>query len=525
MRKISVALAGALAVVLALPAGAGAARSTTTTGGGRKAPATTTTTAPVTWQPLPNFDASIAWADCGGGWECGTLTVPVDWAAPTADAVPLSVVRRPADVPGERVGALVVNPGGPGTAGTAHLRASLRRLPEVLKQRFDLVSWDPRGTGDSRAVDCVDDDYLDFGTFLPAVPDNAEKLAVTRRYNRTFARGCVERSGAYARQVGTRNTARDLEAIRIALGEPQLNYLGFSYGTILGITYAQMFPGAIRTMVLDGPPDYWLSSADYAYQQATGFKQALDAFLGWCEADGSCALRDAGPPREAFDGLLARVSAAPLPGSYTTATGETGTGSLSGSLFATAVLSMLYDRRGWPILGRALRSLAVDDDSGPLLALADSYLHRAPDGSWDSLVEANAVISCVDRPDRKPRNAARELADVAQFQSQLPPWGGSWAVSTCAGMPKPARGDTLGDVRVTGAPPIVVIGTTGDPATPYAGAVAMVARIAGSTLLTFDSTEHTAYGTQRSSCIDELVDAYFVDLAVPPPGASCSAGV
>ncbi len=511
------AVALALTALLAFPSAAAATKTTV--------PKPTTTTTPVEWQPLPAFDPTIDWVDCGDGWQCGTLTVPVDWTKPTADVVPLSLVRRPADLPDERVGALVINPGGPGTGGTSHLRASLRRMPDVVKQRFDLVSWDPRGTGDSRPIDCVDDEFLDQSVFLTPVPDNAETLAAARNYNRAFARGCNERSGAYARQVGTRNTARDLEAIRIALGEPTLNYLGFSYGTILGITYAQMFPRNIRTMVLDGPPDYWLPPLDYAYQQAAGFKHALDAFLDWCEADGSCALRDAGAPREVFDALLARVHAGPVPGSYTTASGETSDGGLTASLFATAVLSMLYDQsRGWPTLGRALRTLAVDD-SGPLLALADSYLHRAPDRTWDSLVEANAVISCVDRPEPKPRPAARELADVAQFQSQLPPWGGSWAVSTCAGMPKPARGDKLGDVRVAGAPPIVVIGTTGDPATPYAGAPAMVARIAGSTLLTFDSTEHTAYGTQRSSCIDDLIDAYFVDGTPPPPGTTCSAGV
>ena len=510
----------ALALLLAFPSATAAAATTTTV------PRPTTTTAPAVWQPLPAFDPTIDWLDCGDGWQCGTLTVPVDWTKPTSDVVALSLIRRPADLPRERVGALVINPGGPGTGGTSHLRASLRRMPDVVKQRFDLVSWDPRGTGDSRPIDCVDDEFLDLSVFIPPVPDNAETLAAARNYNRTFARGCNKRSGAYARQVGTRNTARDLEAIRIALGEPTLNYLGFSYGTILGITYAQMFPGNIRTMVLDGPPDYWLSPLDYAYQQAAGFKRALDAFLDWCEADGSCALRAAGVPRQVFDALLARVNASPVPGSYTTASGETSDGGLTASLFATAVLSMLYDQsRGWPTLGRALRALAVTDDSGPLLYVADSYLHRAPDGTWDPLVEANAVITCVDRPEPKPRPAARELADVAQFQSQLPPWGGGWAVSTCAGMPKPARGDKLGDVRVTSAPPIVVIGTTGDPATPYAGALAMVSRIAGSTLLTFDSTEHTAYGTQRSSCIDYLVDTYFVDGTPPPSDTTCSAGV
>ncbi|HEY7104940.1 MAG TPA: alpha/beta hydrolase [Acidimicrobiia bacterium] len=483
------------------------------------------TTAGTAWPPLPAFDTAIDWSDCGADWECGTLTVPVDWTAPTADTVPLALVRHRATSPGARVGTLVVNPGGPGDPGTSRLRAAYQRLPDVVKQRFDLVSWDPRGTGASRPVDCVDDQFLDLSALLPAVPDDAARLAAVRRYNRAFARGCVQRSGAYAGQVGTRSSARDLEAIRIALGEPSLNFLGFSYGSVLGATYAQMFPQYVRTMVLDGPPDVWLPSLEYARNQAAGFMNALNTFLDWCARDTSCALRDAGDPRDAFGALLGELTTSPMAGSYV-ANGQRVTGGLTPSLFETAVLSMLYDEsRGWPILGRALRAAAVDHDPGALLQLADSYLVRNPDGTWDPLVEANAVISCVDRPDPKPRSAARELADVVQFQSQLPPWGGSWAVSSCAGMPEPARGDKLGDVRVAGTPPIVVIGTTHDPATPYPGAMAMVTRIAGSTLLTFDSTEHTAYGTQRSACIDDAVDAYFVDGTVPAPGTTCSAGV
>jgi hypothetical protein len=157
-------------------------------------------------------------------------------------------------------------------------------------------------------------------------------------------------------------------------------------------------------------------------------------------------------------------------------------------------------------------------DGEPLLQLADDYLGRHTDGTWAPDLETNAVISCVDRPDPKPRSAARELADVARFQSELPPWGGGWAVSGCAGMPKPARGDKLGDVRVTGSAPILVVGTTGDPATPYAGAFTMVSRIAGSGLLTFESTEHTGYGTGRSTCIDDAVDAYLIDGVMPAAG-------
>jgi hypothetical protein len=164
---------------------------------------------------------------------------------------------------------------------------------------------------------------------------------------------------------------------------------------------------------------------------------------------------------------------------------------------------------------------AADGRGGALLALADGYLGRSPDGTYTSLYEANAVIRCVDLPDRAPRAPSRELADVLRFQAQLAPWGGNWATSGCAGMPKPAKGDKLGDVRVTGTSPVLVVGTTGDPATPYAGAVSMLSRIAGAGLLTFDSTDHTAFGTGRSDCIDAAVTVYLVDGTMPAPDTRC----
>ncbi len=187
------------------------------------------------------------------------------------------------------------------------------------------------------------------------------------------------------------------------------------------------------------------------------------------------------------------------------------------------MLSLLYDRsRGWPLLADAL-SEAVNTGTAPsLLAYSDQYLGRSTDGHWDPLVEANSVISCVDRPSKSTPTSAAELADVHTFQSQLPPWGGSFATASCVGMPKPAKGDKLGGVRVRGTAPILVIGTTGDPATPYVGAEALRQRIEGSGLLTFDSTEHTAFGRGVSTCIDDAVVTYLVDGALPPPGTRCA---
>jgi pimeloyl-ACP methyl ester carboxylesterase len=512
---------------LALPAGSVPERQ----GRGKPGPSTTTATTTTTWPPLPAFDAALSWADCGGGFQCGTLTVPTDWTgsgpergagrSPT-DTVPLALLRHPAESPADRIGSLVVNYGGPGESGVDYLRATWSRLPAVVRARFDVVSFDPRGTGASRPVDCVDDAFLDFGNALPPVPTTAAKLDVVHRYNEQFAAGCVQRMGAYATEVGTRNVARDLEAIRIALGEPKLDYLGYSYGTIVGITYAQMFPTTIRTMVLDGPPDYWLRARDYGYQQARGFMNALNGFLDWCD-QARCSLASAGSPRDLLQQLIGRVNEAPLPATYT-ANGVTREGTLTPTLLESAVLSMLYDRsRGWPILADSLAQAVQGGSGAALLQLADQYLGRRPDGTWQPLVEANAVISCVDRPAKKkvPSEAA-ELADVATFQAQLPPWGGAWATTVCVGMPKPAKGDVLGDVTVRAAPPVLVIGTTGDPAAPYAGAQSMVARIAGSQLLTFDSTEHTAYGRAISTCIDDAVDTYLVSGAMPPVGAHCA---
>ncbi|MFN8026369.1 MAG: alpha/beta hydrolase [Acidimicrobiia bacterium] len=514
-RSTLLAVLIAVALLGTSPAGAKAAKSTTTT--------TTRPAAPTTAPPLPKFDTTLAWADCGDGFQCATLNVPVDWSNPTGEQMGIAMSRLPATDPAQRIGSLVTNYGGPGQGGVDYLRQTYGRLPDELRARFDIVTFDPRGTGASRPIDCVDDAVLDLSTGLPALPDTEAALTAYEQYNATFAQGCTERMGAYAGQVGTRNVARDVEAMRIALGEPKLNYLGYSYGTILGEAYAQMYPANVRSMVLDGPPDYSLSMRDYNYQQAKGFADALTAFLTWCEQT-QCSLSRAGNPRDVLNQLIATTASAPIPADYTL-NGQTRTGTLNGSMLQTGVVSLLYDQaRGWPLLADALRSAAQDNWGGPLLAYADSYLGRDPDGHYsDTIVEANAVINCVDRPAAKkqPTNA-QILADVALFQQQLPPWGGGWATPWCVGMPKPAKGDKLGDLTVKGAPPILVIGTTGDPATPYAGAEATVKKIAGSTLLTYDATEHTGYGSGRSACIDAAVDRYLVDLTVPAPGTHCA---
>ncbi len=389
----------------------------------KPAPSTTTTT--TTWPPLPAFDATVAWADCGGGFQCATLTVPVDWTRPGGETLGIALTRLPAAVPDQRLGSLVINYGGPGESGLDYLSRTYGRLPQTVRDRFDVVSFDPRGTGASRPIDCVDDAFLDLSAGIAAVPTTQPQLDALHAYNKAFAAGCVQRMGKYAGQVGTRNVARDLEAIRIALGDPKLTYLGYSYGTVVGATYAQMFPASVGRLVLDGPPDYWISARDYAYRQAKGFMDALSAFLDWCQETG-CSLAASGAPRDQLHQLIARVDEQPMPASYSS-DGVTRDGPLTSALLENAVISLLYDRsRGWPLLADALSEAVDTGTAAALLSYSDQYLGRSTDGHWDPLVEANAVISCVDRPSKSTPTSAGRARRRRHLPGPAPPVG--WVV-------------------------------------------------------------------------------------------------
>ena len=372
-RLLPALLAVLLSVALTVLAGEGPVGAKEKSTPSTTSPVATTTT---TWPPLPAFDATLAWADCGDGFQCGTLTVPVDWAKPTGEQVGIALIRRPAVVPDQRLGSLVFNYGGPGQSGVAYLRLVWSRIPQTVLDRFDIVSFDPRGTGASRPVDCVDDAVLDLSAGIAPVPTTPEQLDLLHRYNALYAAGCKARTGTFAGQVGTRNVARDLEAIRSAVGDAHLDYVGFSYGTAVGAAYAQMFPASVGRLVLDGPPDYWISARDYAFRQGKGFMDALAAFLDWCQESG-CSLAASGSPRDQLTQLIARVDQGALPASYTT-DGVTREGNLTPSLLQSAVFALLYDRsNGWPALSDGL-SEAVNTGTAPtLLANADQYLGRS----------------------------------------------------------------------------------------------------------------------------------------------------
>ena len=518
-----------VALVLALGTLVGAAPAFLSPAAAHTAP--TTTTVPASTTPadaLPGVGANglTRWKACGKRLQCAVLQVPVDYAQPDGAKVGIAVARSPATDPSRRLGSLVVNFGGPGDAGASTLPDFVSSVPAAVRARYDLVSFDPRGTGHSRPINCVDDKTADVLNAVDPTPNSDADL-------RAFYDGshdpvdliaqCVAHNGSWLAQVGTRNVARDLDRLRIALGDDKLTFLGYSYGTVIGAVYAQMFPDRVGRFVLDSPVDLSSTAVDELHADSAGFEHALDAFLADCASRPKCDFYSRGDPTTALTALRTRFEQGlTLP--TATIAGKRSSRRAGVSAFYTALISALYDKGyGWPTLAQALAT-AEQGDGSLLLQLADEYNGRHDNGTYDNINEAIGIILCDDRFDPIPSFAdyvAEYHADVATY-----PLLGGYLGSTVLGcdprLPRPPESEQLGDVRVTGTNPILVVGTTEDPATPYAGAQDLVTRLAGSRLLTFDSTEHTAY--TKSKCIDNAVDAYLLEGKLPPEGKTCRAG-
>lgn len=452
--------------------------------------------------PAPNRAAGqLDWQACDEGFECASLPVPLGESGRT---VPLALTRRAATGPGERIGSLLVNPGGPGASAVDYLQAAYAVFPEPLRQRFDLVAFDPRGVGRSDEVRCGSTEDLDRYLGLDPTPDDAGELAALVDGAATFAQGCVKRSGDLLPFVSTVAAAEDLDRVRSALGDDRLTYLGYSYGTAIGAAYLDAFPTRVRAMVLDGaldPADTW---DQVLAGQALGFDGALQAFLDDC-ARTRCAfaetVRDVGT---GFDALSARIDASPLP----VQDAEVGPGELS-----LAVGGGLYDKElGWPTLAQALAD-GQRGDGAALLAMSDSYTDRGPEG-YGSLLQANAAVSCSDRP--WPSDVQPYLDLAASLKESAPRFGEAIALSGigCAGWPVPPV-SVPAPVSGAGSPPIVVIGTTGDPATPYAWAQGLAAQLSEGVLLTHVGDGHTVYRLGAPSCILDPVNDYLLTGRAP----------
>ena len=481
--------------------------STTSVSPATTVPATTAssapTTLPATTAPAPT-PSPFQWKKCGQRIDCATLAVPLDYANPgNGEVINLKVKRRTAS--GSSLGPLLVNPGGPGVPGTVMVDQAQDYFGTRLLDRFDLIAWDPRGTGDSEGMKCLDD--VDAFLALDPTPDDqAERDAITAA-DQAFADGCKRNNARVLPFIGTESSARDIDQIRLALGVNKITFLGFSYGSELGAIYATLFPTSLRTMVIDGAADPTATTEDSNLQQVVGFENAFNAFLEKCAQNKKCAYYHDGDPGTAFETLMVQLDKSPLTVSPKRAKVNQG-------VAINAVAEVLYVEGRWSALTTALAS-AEKGDGAPLLALYDSFTRRNSVGEAH-LFDAFITISCLDNPG--PTDAAGVEAVIAKATAAAPRLGKylTSPSNVCPAIaPRPQRFPITGK----GAGKILVVGTTGDPATPYDGTVTMAKTLENGILLTVEANQHTGYSA--SQCATDAVDDVLIDLKFPAPDTVC----
>jgi pimeloyl-ACP methyl ester carboxylesterase len=455
----------------------------------------------------------LNWQSCEKYFECARLYVPFDYSRPAGPRFSLPVIKLPAAQPAARVGALVINPGGPGGSGVGYaLGARSGEFTQDALNRFDIVGFDPRGVGGSLpAVHCMTGPQLDTYFATNAEPANAAQLATLVSESKLYATECARNAAGLLPHMGTVNAAKDMDVLRAALGERALTYLGKSYGTYLGASYAQQFPSKVRALVLDGAVDPKASGLQLDVTQAAGFESAFGQFAAWCAGQQGCPLGTSpGGAVTKVAGLLSAATTHPL--SNLLGGGQPA----NGAMLMTGIESALYERAAWPLLKSSL-SGAFNGDGTILVELADSLLERNPNGTYSNLADAELSVDCVDRVWPRTVSAFAAAAAVAAKAAPLFGMSNVWGSLPCAYWPvKPAALS----IRATGARPILVVGDLHDPATPYQWAVNLSRDLASGVLLGWNGEGHTSY-FQGSSCVDNTVDSYLISLHVPRSGAVC----
>ncbi|MDN3026319.1 alpha/beta hydrolase [Streptomyces sp. S.PB5] len=466
----------------------------------------------------PYYGQKLNWRSCGvPGFECATMKAPMDYDKPGDGDVRLAVARKKATGSGKALGSLLVNPGGPGGSAIGYLQAYAGiGYPAEVRARYDIVAVDPRGVARSEPVECLDGRAMDAYTQTDTTPDDAEETDELVAAYKDFAEGCGAHSPELLRHVSTVEAARDMDILRAALGDTKLTYVGASYGTFLGATYAGLFPDRAGRLVLDGAMDPSLPARRMNLDQTAGFETAFQSFARDCVQQPDCPLgkkaNEVGGNLKAF---FRKLDVTPIP------TGDVDGRKLGEALATTGVIAAMYDEGAWAQLREALTSAMQENDGAGLLFLADSYYERDADARYSNLMFANAAVNCLDLP------AAFDSPDevraaLPEFKRASPVFGEglAWASLNCAYWPVRPTGEPH-RITAKGADPIVVVGTTRDPATPYRWARALAAQLSSSRLLTYEGDGHTAYG-RGSACVDSTIDAYLLRGTPPTAGKRCS---
>jgi len=457
---------------------------------------------------------ALSWRSCDGKYRCSTLPVPLIPSDPSGPTIKLALIELVSTSP-HPVGDLVMNPGGPGGSGIQFLEGA--SFPAALRASFTLVSFDPRGVGESDPVDCVDAAQTRQLIALDPAPRTAGQIAQVTTASKTFNDACLAHtSKSLLGHVSTVDTAYDLDRIRAALGQSKLDYMGFSYGTYLGELYAQMFPTHVRALVLDGVVDPALSLTQSDEEQAEGFETDLRDFFAWCPTNAACHRELPHGAEKAYHELFADIAAgrqivAQLQPKYG------GTQQITEGVAVTAVIGSLYSSQSWTYLAQGLQQ-GLQGNGDTLISLAYSYDGLMANGQFSNEAAAESAIGCTD--ETYPKGAAFYEKLASTLSRVAPDFGASeaWSSYGCALWPISADGD-YGPVHAPHSPEILVVGSTDDPATPYRWAQAMASELDHARLLTRIGPGHTAYFF--SSCIQGDVDRYLTTLTLPAPGTRC----
>jgi pimeloyl-ACP methyl ester carboxylesterase len=442
-------------------------------------------------------------------FSCGKLAVPLDYSKPQAKTTDLFVVRVRSAKQSQRIGSLLVNPGGPGGSGVNLAAGLVGALSDTVFDHFDLLGFDPRGVGLSDPLQCITDQQKD--RLAASNPDvrTAAGRAQARSLSDSVVKSCVTKYGSALGHYNTEETAHDMDLIRQAVGDAKLNYLGFSYGTRLGAAYAHQFPTKIRTAVLDGAVDPVADELTTDERQAKAFEDAFDQFAADCKSRPACAVL--GNPRTAVTALIAAADKSPIAG-----TGANKARKATGGIVTIGVASALYDQSQWGQLGQALVA-AQHGQADKIFALADQYLERDPEtGHYSNIMEANLAVNCNDSTLQITDQLV--ATEAASWIRKYPIFGPNAAASLYSCHSWPRSGHPLPPASAPGAPPILVIGTVHDPATPYAATGVLAKALGSGVVLSWDGEGHTAY--PKTKCITTKVDSYLIT-AKPPADDSC----